>query len=104
MRRLTALEYLRACSMAALTAPAFLARPYRSARAYRAYQTRRIARLLRHAYDNTTFYRRLYDEAGVTPSAFRELGDLSRFPTTTKAVLIGALENGELDPPARSKG
>src|SRR4051812_26268779 len=50
----------------------------------------RLARLrwtLRHAYDNVPHYRRAFDEAGVHPDDCRELADLARFPTTSKADL-----------------
>lgn len=91
MRRLTRGEYLRACVAAAVVAPGFLVRPYGSAARYRAYQVRRIKRLIHHAYNATTFYHRRYREAGVSPDDFQDLGDLERFPTTTKEELVEAL-------------
>jgi len=96
VRRFTPLEYVRACVKAAAVAPAFLRRPYRDASAYREYQTRRVARLIRYAYTRTPFYRNKYDEAGVTPDDFHELDDLARFPTTTKEELIEAIVAGTL--------
>lgn len=96
MRPFTPAEYLRACTSALAVAPAFLRRPYTPPPRWRAYQRKRIALLLRHAYHNTRFYRGKFDAAGVTPEDFRELADLRCFPTTTKAELIDAAENGEL--------
>jgi phenylacetate-CoA ligase len=53
----------------------------------RAHQRERLAWTLRHAYDNVAHYRQAFDAAGLTPDDFRELGDLARFPFTTKADL-----------------
>lgn len=52
-----------------------------------ALQTERLRWTLQHAYDNVAHYRAAFDAAGVHPSDFRELGDLARFPFTTKADL-----------------
>jgi phenylacetate-CoA ligase len=53
----------------------------------RAHQLERLRATLRHAYDNVAFYRRRFDEAGVHPDDCRDLADLAKFPTTTKADL-----------------
>src|SRR3954453_4273040 len=53
----------------------------------RATQRARLQWTLRHAYDNVSHYRRTFDAAGVHPDDCRELGDLARFPTTSKADL-----------------
>jgi phenylacetate-CoA ligase len=53
----------------------------------RALQHERLRWSLRHAYDNVPHYRRAFDEAGVHPDDCRELADLARFPTTSKADL-----------------
>ncbi|MEU5194127.1 phenylacetate--CoA ligase PaaK [Streptomyces scabiei] len=47
----------------------------------------RLRTTLRHAYDNVELYRRKFDAAGVGPEDCRSLGDLARFPFTTKADL-----------------
>jgi phenylacetate-CoA ligase len=52
-----------------------------------ALQTRRLARSLKHAYDNVAHYRKSFDKAGVQPSDFRELADLAKFPFTVKTDL-----------------
>ncbi|WP_448315885.1 phenylacetate--CoA ligase PaaK [Streptomyces sp. CO7] len=52
-----------------------------------ALQLDRLRRTLRHAYDNVELYRKKFDDAGVTPDDCRTLGDLARFPFTTKADL-----------------
>jgi phenylacetate-CoA ligase len=53
----------------------------------RALQLDRLRWSLRHAYDDVPHYRRAFDEAGVHPDECRELADLARFPTTSKADL-----------------
>jgi phenylacetate-CoA ligase len=53
----------------------------------RAVQLDRLRWSLRHAYDNVPHYRRAFDAAGVHPDDCRELADLARYPTTTKADL-----------------
>jgi phenylacetate-CoA ligase len=53
----------------------------------RALQLERLRWSLRHAYENVPHYRRSFDAAGVHPDDCRELSDLAKFPTTTKADL-----------------
>ncbi|MFD9318807.1 phenylacetate--CoA ligase PaaK [Streptomyces sp. NPDC060053] len=53
----------------------------------RALQRERLRASLRHAYAHVPFYRESFDRAGVHPDDCRDLGDLSRFPFTTKADL-----------------
>lgn len=53
----------------------------------RALQLERLRCSLRHAYDNVPHYRAAFDAAGVHPDDCRELADLARFPTTSKADL-----------------
>ncbi|WP_425376210.1 phenylacetate--CoA ligase PaaK [Rhodoplanes roseus] len=52
--------------------------------AIQALQRERLAWSLRHAYENVPFYRRKFEEAGLHPSDFRDLSDLSKFPFTMK--------------------
>ena len=52
-----------------------------------ALQTRRLAWSLAYAYDNVAHYRKAFDKAGVHPSDFKQLSDLSRFPFTSKTDL-----------------
>jgi phenylacetate-CoA ligase len=53
----------------------------------RALQLERMRWTHAHAYDNVPHYRAKFDAAGVKPSDLRSLGDLARFPFTTKADL-----------------
>ena len=50
-------------------------------------QLERLQWTLRHAYENVPLYRKKFTEAGVHPDDCRELGDLAKFPFTTKADL-----------------
>ncbi|UQI44946.1 phenylacetate--CoA ligase [Streptomyces sp. HU2014] len=52
-----------------------------------ALQLERLRATLRHVYENVGFHRRAFDAAGVRPEDCRSLGDLGRFPFTTKADL-----------------
>ncbi|GAB2964708.1 phenylacetate--CoA ligase PaaK [Streptomyces heilongjiangensis] len=52
-----------------------------------ALQLDRLRATLRHAYDHVELYRKKFDAAGVGPDDCRSLGDLARFPFTTKADL-----------------
>ena len=53
----------------------------------RALQLERLRWTLRHAYENVPHYRRAFDAHGVRPEDCRELADIARFPTTSKADL-----------------
>jgi phenylacetate-CoA ligase len=52
-----------------------------------AVQLERLKQTLRHAYENVAHYRRSFDEAGVHPDDLKTLGDLAKFPFTTKKTL-----------------
>lgn len=44
-----------------------------------------VGRLLQHAFEHCPFYRRRFDEAGLTPAAIRHPDDLTRLPVLTRA-------------------
>src|SRR5205085_2643335 len=52
-----------------------------------ALQLQRLKWTLKHAYDNVAHYRAVFDAAGVSPDGLRTLGDLAKFPFTTKTDL-----------------
>ncbi len=52
-----------------------------------ALQLQRMKWSLSHAYENSAFYRRRFDEVGVHPSDLKTLTDLAKFPFTTKKDL-----------------
>jgi phenylacetate-CoA ligase len=53
----------------------------------RALQLKRLKATLQHAYANSPAYRRKFEQAGVHPQDLQDLGDLRRFPFTTKQDL-----------------
>ncbi|MBN8188636.1 phenylacetate--CoA ligase [Salipiger thiooxidans] len=52
-----------------------------------ALQQKRMAWSLRHAYENSPFYRKRFDEHGAHPGDFKTLSDLAKFPFTMKQDL-----------------
>ena len=52
-----------------------------------ALQLERMKWSLGHAYANSTFYRRNFDDAGVHPDDLTSLDDLAKFPFTVKTAL-----------------
>lgn len=52
-----------------------------------ALQLQRMKWSLRHAYDNVSFYKKSFDEAGVHPDDLTSLSDLAKFPFTVKQDL-----------------
>ncbi|EHM02589.1 phenylacetate-CoA ligase [Acetobacteraceae bacterium AT-5844] len=67
--------------------PVFSAAERASREEIRALQRDRMARILRHAYDNVAHYRRSFDAAGVHPDDFKALEDIAKFPFTVKTDL-----------------
>lgn len=60
-----------------------------------------LQRLVRHAYDHTELYRRLYDEAGVKPGDLRTLDDFAHWPTVDKHTLREAFPQAAIARSAR---
>ena len=50
-------------------------------------QERKLRHVVRQAYKNVPFYKRLFDEAAISPADISTLDDLKNIPTTTKSVL-----------------
>ncbi|MDT8273985.1 MAG: phenylacetate--CoA ligase, partial [Desulfomonilia bacterium] len=55
--------------------------------ALEALQFKRLRQVVERVYHTVGFYRRKFDEAGITPEDIRSLDDLSRLPFTTKQDL-----------------
>jgi len=53
----------------------------------REYQDARVRDIVRVAYGETTYYRRLLDEAGIAPADIRGVDDLPKLPLLTKDVV-----------------
>ena len=49
-----------------------------------AMQLERLKEMVRYAYDNTVWYKRSFDEAGVSPDDIHTLKDIERFPFIDK--------------------
>ena len=52
-----------------------------------ALQERRMARTLAHAYANSPFYKKAFDDHGVHPDDFKTITDIAKFPFTLKTDL-----------------
>jgi len=50
----------------------------------------KLARQVRYAWEQSPFYRRKWEEAGVSPGTLKSLDDLARFPVVQKAELRAA--------------
>lgn len=50
-------------------------------------QWRRLKKVLKHAYDNTEFYKKRFKDAGLTPDDIKERKDLEKIPYTTREDL-----------------
>lgn len=50
-------------------------------------QRKQLKDLLRHAYENVPYYRKVFTSAGLEPTAIKGVEDLSRIPTTDKLTL-----------------
>jgi len=51
------------------------------------YQLKKLKETVKSCYDNTRFYKKKFDEAGLTPDDIRTLDDLQKIPFTVKADL-----------------
>lgn len=54
---------------------------------HRRYQLQQLQSLLRHAYENVPYYRRIMNEASVKPEDFKSLEDLRKLPFLTKQLV-----------------
>ena len=54
------------------------------------YQERKLKKIVKHAYQNVLFYRKLFDSAGIKPEDINCLDDLSKIPITTKKDIQNA--------------
>ena len=54
------------------------------------YQFRKFKKIFTWAWENSPFYRDLYDQAGVSPDSLKTLEDVRRVPKTEKAMLQAA--------------
>lgn len=75
--------------------------PWRNISDLRKLQERMFKSVLRHAYENVAFYRRLYRKHGVRPEDIKSLDDVEKLPIVTKQDLrqtpIEARVSGRFD-------
>jgi len=57
---------------------------WKSAEEIKSIQDHKLRRLVRHAYANVPYYRRLFDSAGIKPDDIRGVEDLPKIPITSK--------------------
>lgn len=57
------------------------------------YQFKKLNNLLDHAYNNVPYYRRVFDERGLTPADIQSLSDLQKLPLLTKEDVRENLED-----------
>lgn len=50
-------------------------------------QVRRLSELLTHAYEHTPYYRKIFDDAGLAPKAFKDISVLLKLPLLTKDII-----------------
>ncbi len=55
-------------------------------------QLKRLQKLLKDSYDNTTYYRTIMDERGLTPDSFQSLDDLKKLPVLTRDITFDRQE------------
>lgn len=60
----------------------------------RAWQDEKLRTVVRIAYEETQFYRQLYDAAGVKPADIQTTDDLPKLPTVSKNMLRAAYPSG----------
>jgi len=58
-----------------------------------ALQVERTKRLLIHAYKYTSYYKQVFDDAGLNPHNFRELNELEKLPLLTKDIIRQNLDS-----------
>lgn len=51
------------------------------------YQMQQLSSLLRHAYENVPYYRRVFDERGLKPQDIQDIADLKKLPYLTKEII-----------------
>lgn len=51
------------------------------------YQLAELKRVIKHAYQYSGFYKKIFEQHGVVPEDLKELGDISKFPIITKELV-----------------
>lgn len=66
---------------------------WESIEALKALQNERLRRLVHHSYSTTTYYRQLFDDAGIAPDDIRSAEDLRLLPTLDKSIIQENMES-----------
>ncbi|MEG1180374.1 MAG: phenylacetate--CoA ligase, partial [Oscillospiraceae bacterium] len=53
----------------------------------KAVQSARLIKMVHNAYDNVEFYKRKFDEIGLSPNDIKSIEDISKLPFTIKQDL-----------------
>lgn len=88
LRRLSRRELLTNATASALLMPLYHRREWRSREATRAWQLKRVIRLVRRAFEQVPLYRERYREVGIRPADVGSWDDIARLPLIDKADLI----------------
>jgi phenylacetate-CoA ligase len=67
------------------------------------YQMRELEKLLKHAYENVPYYRRVFDERGLKPKDIQDFDDLKKLPYLTKEIIGNNLKDLVAQNYSRSK-
>lgn len=57
------------------------------------YQMRQLEKLLKHAYENVEYYRKVFDERGLKPKDIQNFYDLKQLPYLTKEIIENNLSS-----------
>ncbi len=57
------------------------------------YQMQQLEKLLKHAYENVPYYRRVFDKRGLKPKDIQKFDDLRKLPYLTKEIIQENLED-----------
>ncbi len=67
----------------------------------KAWQDERLVKQVKNVYENNTYYRKLMDEAGITPDDIQSTADLHKLPFLTKNDLREAYPYGLMSRPVK---
>ncbi len=57
------------------------------------YQVQQLGRLVRHAYENVPYYKKVFDERGLKPGDIQNLDDLKKLPFLTRDIIRENLDD-----------
>jgi phenylacetate-CoA ligase len=69
-------------------APTIFSKQWRSPKSIEKHQDRLLQKLVKHAYANVAYYRKLFDDTGIAPEDIRTTRDLIRIPILNKDAIL----------------